>query len=655
MLSLLIDLVVIFGLSVLATLVCHRLQLPSAIGLLVGGVLAGPELLGLVRNVHEIELLAEIGVVLLMFVIGLEISIADLTRLKRYFSVGGSLQFFGTAAVVAALLLPTGLTPQQAIYLGFVAALSSTAIVLRMLQERAELETPHGRSVLSILIYQDIGVVPVMLMAPLLAGTGGGSGLGAIGLLLAKVALVGAFGFCAYRWLVPFVLESITRTRSSEAFLLGVFTLCVGIAVLTQSLGLSLALGAFLAGFILSESDYSHQAVAVMLPFRDVLMSLFFVSIGMLLNVGFLLSHPWQIGLLTLCVLLIKPLVAAIASLQVGLPLRNSVLAGVALGQVGEFSLVASKAGVAAGLLNQTIFQTVLDVAVLSMIATPFLVASGPALARWLGQTPLKRLQQRRLLQESARSSHTYNAHILIVGFGVTGRNLAHTARRSNVSYAVVEVNAGIVKEALGQGEPIHYGDASQPPILELVQAKAARAIVVVIDDPAGARRVVELCRRVAPNAYILVRSRYLREVEALMALGADEVIADELEVSIEVFSRVLARMLVPREDIKNLIGDVRGEWRRMTRGLAREATTVHDLRVTVPNLATQSLRLGSSSPLLGSTIATSGLRRQHGITVLAVTRQEETIGNPPGELAFQQGDVLFVIGPSDWEADQIN
>lgn len=659
MLSLLIDLVVIFGLAVLAALVCHRLRLPTAIGLLVGGVLAGPELLGLVRNVHEIELLAEIGVVLLLFVIGLEISIADLARLQRFFTVGGSLQFFGTAAVVAGVLLPTGLSPQQGLYLGFVAALSSTAIVLRMLQERAELDTPHGRSVLSILIYQDVGVVPVMLMAPLLAGSSGGSGLEAVGLLLGKVALVGAFGFCAYRWLVPFVLERITRTRSSEAFLLGVFMLCVGIAVLTQSLGLSLALGAFLAGFILSESDYSHQAVAVMLPFRDVLMSLFFVSIGMLLNVQFLLEHPVRILLLTLGVVAIKPLVGAIAALQVGLPLRNAVLTGMALGQVGEFSLVATKAGVTAGLLSQDLFQTVLDVAVLSMITTPFLVASGPALADWLARTPLQRLQQGRLLrgrllQDAPPASAAYNGHILIVGFGVTGRNLAHSARRSDVPYAVVEVNAGIVKEARALGEPIHYGDASQPPILELVRADRARAIVVVIDDSGGARRVVELCRRFAPDAYILVRTRYLREVEPLMALGADEVIADELEVSIEVFSRVLARMLVPREDIKALIGDVRGDWRRMTRGLAKEATAVHDLRVAVPNLATHSLRLGPRSPLLGSTIATSRLREDYGVNVLAVTREGEAIGNPPGELAFQQGDVLFVIGPTDWEADQI-
>ena len=261
--SLLTDLVVIFALSVLAAVVCHRLRLPSAIGLLLAGVLAGPQALRLVRNAHEIELLAEIGVVLLLFVIGLEISIADLARLKRYFSVGGSSQFFGSAGVVALLLLPLGLLPVQGVYLGFVVALSSTAIVLRLLQDRGELETPHGRSILAILLYQDIGVVPVMLMAPLLAGvlspsagtsTRGGAGLVTIGLLLSKILVVGLFCYAAWRWLVPWVLERITRTRSSEAFMLGVFMLCIGIAVLTQSLGLSLALGAFLEGFILSES-----------------------------------------------------------------------------------------------------------------------------------------------------------------------------------------------------------------------------------------------------------------------------------------------------------------------------------------------------------------------------------------------------------------
>lgn len=654
--SLLLDLVTIFGLSVLAAVVCHRLRLPSAVGLLLAGVVAGPHALQLVRNAHEIELLAEIGVVLLLFVIGLEISVADLERLKRFFAIGGSIQFFGTAALITLLLPLIGLVPLQSLYLGFVVALSSTAIVLRVLQERGELETPHGRSILSILIYQDIGVVPVMLTAPLLAGmaglatSAGGGGLADLGTLLVKVSLVAVFGVAAYRWIVPWVLERITRTRSSEAFLLGVFMLCVGIAVLTQSLGLSLALGAFLAGFILSESEYSHQAVAVMLPFRDVLMSLFFISIGMLLDGTVLLANLGPLLLLTAAVLLIKPLVAAVASLAVGLPLRQAVLSGMALAQVGEFSLVATKAGVSAGLLSQDVFQSVLVVAVLTMLATPLLIQAAPPLAERLALTPLGRWSERRPWQEPTGAELAEPPAVLIVGYGVTGRNLAASCRRCDVPCAVVELNAALVRQARSEGISIHYGDASQPAILHLVRAPQARAIVVVIDDPGAARRIVELARRMAPNAFLLVRTRYLREVEPLSQLGADEVIADELEVSIEVFSRVLARMLVPRERIKALIGDVRGEWRRMARSLAPEATRVHDLRVVLPDLATHSIPLREGTPWVGQTIATSGLRDEHGVMVLAVQRSGATLSNPRGDVVLQAGDVLFVIGPKEWD-----
>jgi CPA2 family monovalent cation:H+ antiporter-2 len=653
--SLLLDLVTIFGLSVVAAVVCHRLRLPSAIGLLLAGVIAGPHALQLVRNAHEIELLAEIGVVLLLFVIGLEISIPDLERLKRFFAIGGSAQFFGTAVLVTLLLPLTGLLPQQSLYLGFVVALSSTAIVLRALQERGELETPHGRSILSILIYQDIGVVPVMLTAPLLASmaglaSGGGSGINALAALLLKVLLVAAFGYSAYRWIVPWVLERITRTRSSEAFLLGVFMLCVGIAVLTQSLGLSLALGAFLAGFILSESEYSHQAVAVMLPFRDVLMSLFFISIGMLLDLAYLLENLGPMLLLTAAVLLIKPLIAAGASLAVGLPLRQAVLSGMALGQLGEFSLVATKAGVSAGLFSQEVFQSVLVVAVLSMLATPLLMQAAPRLVEQLAGTPLDRWSDARTLQEPIDRGPQVPPSVLIVGFGVTGRNLASSCRRCDVPYAVIELNAALVKKARSEGIPIHYGDASQPAILGLVRAHRARAIVVVIDDSGAARRIVELARRQAPDAFILVRTRYLREVEPLTQLGADEVIADELEVSIEVFSRVLARMLVPRERIQQLIGDVRGDWRRMARNLAPEATRVHDLRVVLPDLATHSIPLRNDNPWVGLSIANSRLRDEHGVVVLAVQRAGETLANPRGDLVLQAGDVMFVIGPENWD-----
>jgi CPA2 family monovalent cation:H+ antiporter-2 len=650
------DLTLLFALAVAAAIVCQAVRVPLPIGLLLVGALAGPSTLGLVRDIHTIEVLAEIGVVLLLFVIGLEFNLKDLVRLRRTFLLGGTLQFLGTAGIVAAGTTLLGASVNQGLFLGFVVALSSTAIVLRLLQEHNGLDTPHGRTVLAILIFQDIAVVPVMLSAPLLAGTGGESGLVAAGGLLLRVTALAVFAFTAWRWLVPYLLERITRTRNSEAFLLGVVVLCIGIALLTQALGLSLALGAFLAGLIVSESRYSHQAVAVMMPFRDVFMSLFFVSIGMLLNFGFVVANPWLLLGLTLAVLLIKPLLGAITGLVLGLSLRSSLLAGLALGQVGEFSLVATKVGVEAGLLGQDVFQIVLNLAVLSMLLTPVLMAVGPGLAEALAHTPLVRLQRRqRAAEGEVPPVEGCDGHILIVGFGVTGRNLARTARLAGAPYAVLEMNGDTVREAAAAGEPIHYGDATHASILEHLGAARARAIVVVINDPGAARRIVEQARRVAPDAYILVRSRYLNEVEPLLGLGADEVIADELEVSIEVFSRVLSRMLVPREDIKRLIGEVRGEWRRMARSLAPEATQVPLQHIRIPDLATHSIRIPDRSPLVGTTIAGSALRQDHRLTVLAITRGEQTIGNPSGHEVLREGDVLFVIGPLDWDPARLN
>ncbi len=469
-------------------------------------------------------------------------------EMRKQFLTGGTVQMFGTALVVGTGTYLLGSDVAQSAYLGFVVSLSSTAIVLKMLQERAELDSPHGRMVLGTLIYQDIAVVPLMLAAPLLAGSAATSGSLSVLVLLANVVGVGVVVFVAYRWLVPWLLFQIARTKNREAFLLGVLTICATVALLTHEAGLSLALGAFLAGLIISESEYSNQAVGVILPFRDAFMSLFFVSIGMLLDVDFLLSQPVRLAVLTLGILLIKPLVGAGAALTVGLSVRSAVLAGMSLGQIGEFSLVAMTAAVAAGLLGDDMFQTVLDTAVISMLLAPAMFAFAPRLAQVLQNTrPAARFGRG---GGSARLAveHSYAGHIIIVGFGVTGRNLARAARTARIPYVVIEINAEVVREELQRGEAIHYGDATYEAILHHVDAEKARAIAVVINDPAAARRTVELARRLAPDALIVVRSRYLKEMEALYRLGADEVIADELEISVEVFSSVLSRYEVPGE-----------------------------------------------------------------------------------------------------------
>ncbi len=648
--GILVDITVIFAVSIVAVLVCHRLNIPSIVGFLIAGILSGPDGLGLVKMGEQVELLAEVGVVLLMFMIGLEFSLKGLAEIRRPFTIGGTMQMLGTALAAGLVLRLLGLSVAQSVYLGFVVSLSSTAVVLDLLQHRGEIETPHGRTVLATLIFQDIAVVPIMLAAPLLAGSTGTTALRGAGELALGVAGVGLASYLAHRWVVPWLLHRIAVTGSREIFLLGVLVICVSIALLTHEAGLSLALGAFLAGLIISESEYSQQAVSVILPFRDAFMSLFFVSIGMLLDVQFLLANPLMVALLTIGIVTLKPLVGIVAGLAVGLPVRNAVLSGVALGQIGEFSLVLATAGVTVGLIDADAFQTVLNTAVASMLLAPLMMSLGPASADLLARLPMPARMREGVGISRIGVPHIYENHLIIVGFGVTGNNIARVAAAAGLQYAAIEINADAVHVGVANGMRVHFGDATHEAILRHVNASAAKAVVIAINDPAATRRITENARRVAPDAYIIVRSRYLREVEALHGLGADEVIADELEVSIEILSRALSRFLVPREDVERFAREVRADWRDMARALAPVGPSVHELRVELPDFATRCLRLSEHSPLVGQSIAESGLRHGHGVSVLAVRRRDETIGNPTGKLVFEEGDVLVVFAPQTWE-----
>ncbi len=649
--TLIVDIAIIFAVAVATIVLSHRLRLPPIAGLLIAGVVAGPNGLRLVGATEEVEVLAEIGVVLLLFVIGMEFSLRGVLELRRPFLIGGTIQLFGTAAVIGIGSRMMGYSSGQAAFLGFVVALSSTAIVLTVLRERAELDSPHGRMVVGTLIYQDIAVVPLMLAVPLLAGGHTGEvGWGQALAMTGRIAAVGVLAYASYKWVVPWALYQIAKTRSREAFLLGVLVICIAIAGFTSSIGLSLALGAFLAGLIISESEYSHQAVGVIMPFRDAFTSLFFVSIGMLLDLSFVMENLGSIALLALGLLAVKPLVAGGAALALGSPLRSAALAGVALSQIGEFSLVLAEVGVHEGLLTNDTFQLILAVAVASMVLAPLAIAAGPRIADAVLRLPFPERLRNGVGAARYVSAHPYENHMVIVGFGVTGRNVAKAAERSELPYAALEISPESVREGRSAGCHVHYGDATQEAVLRHVNVERAKAVVVVIDDPAAARRVVELSRRLAPDSFIVVRSRYLKEVEPLHSLGADEVIADELEVSVEVFARVLGRFLVPREDIVSAIDEMRAGWREMARSLGSTGVAGHQIRVELPDLRTRTFRLSPHSPLAGRTIAASGLRAEQGVTVLAIQRGGVTLPNPVGATELLVGDVLFVIGPQDWE-----
>ncbi|HEY5593733.1 MAG TPA: cation:proton antiporter [Nitrospiria bacterium] len=555
------DLVVIFGLSVAVVLVFHRLRLPSIVGFLIAGGLVGPYGLNLIDDLERVEVLAEVGVVLLLFTIGLEFSLARLARIRAFAIGGGALQVGLTIALTAFVgffLFRTSV--QSGVFWGFLAALSSTAIVLKILMERGELDSPHGRLALAILIFQDLIVVPMMMVLPLLSGNVREGSVDILLTLARSLAFIGAV-LVASRWLVPRALALVVRARSRELFVITVLLICAGIAWLAEVNGLSLALGAFIAGLVISESEYSHQALADIMPFRDSFNSLFFVSIGMLLDVRLFVSAFPLVLLLAAAVLLMKGAVAAGVTLAMGYPVRVAILVGLSLPQVGEFSFVLAQAGQDIGLLTQPGYQFFLVISILTMIAAPFLIQIGPRLSRRVES--LGRLagwRRRRRSVELSPSAPVLQGHVIIAGYGLNGRNLARVLREGNIPYVILDLHGEAVRRGRAHGEPLFFGDVTQSEVLRHVRIKDARVLVVAVSDPFAVRRAVRVARQANPHIHIVVRTRYVKEVDDLLRLGANEVVPEEFETSLEIFDLVLRQYDVPQRDIAKKQEEIRRE-----------------------------------------------------------------------------------------------
>ncbi|MDH4036498.1 MAG: cation:proton antiporter [Candidatus Krumholzibacteria bacterium] len=554
-LPLLKDIFVIFGLAVGVALVCHRFKIPPVVGLIITGVIAGPHGLRLTTEAEAVAQLAEIGVIFLLFTIGLEFSIDSIRLVKRLFFVGGPLQVFITAGIVFLLAWASGAEIPLAVLIGLTASLSSTAIILKLLQDRAELTSAHGKGTMAILIFQDIVFVPMMLLIPFLAGQGSDNMWAEIGGLVVKVLAIWLVVAFAAPRLVPRLMTHIARTQSNELFLLTTGVMCFAVAWLTSLMGLSLALGAFLAGLILSDSEHSHRTLENILPFRDVFSSFFFVSMGMLLDARYVADHAPALLLATGAVILIKAVVSTGVMQWLGLPYRVSLQAGIGLAQTGEFSLILLSTGLAAGLLNDGQYQFVLAACLFSMVAAPFLVAGAHSITDLAVRSPMPvRFREGRYFV-AADADERLRDHIVIVGYGVIGAMVGHSARLCNIPYEAIELNYDMVREQSVRGVPIFYGDATQEASLLKANVREARVVVVAIPDPNGTRRVVALARRLNPAVEIVTRTRYVRDMARLYALGANDIVSEEVEASIKIFSVVLEKYGVAPDVIEGFGG----------------------------------------------------------------------------------------------------
>lgn len=641
--SLLADLLKLLLASVPIVFLFNRLRLPVIIGFIATGVIIGPYGFGLIHEIEAIEVLAEIGVVLLLFTIGLEFSLRNIIQMKRLVFGGGGLQVGITTLLVTGILWLIGWSLNQAVFFGFLLALSSTAIVLKTYIDRAEVDTPHGRAAIGTLLFQDLCIVPMMLLVPILSGKEGSSPLNVLFTLGTAVVAIAAIIFAA-RTLVPRALNQIVQLRSPEVFIIFIVLVSLGTAWVTSQFGLSLALGAFIAGLVLSESEYSHQIVADILPFRDVFNSLFFVSIGMLLSVSFLMSNIMTVLIWVVALIVGKAIVAIIAVRALGNSLRVSTIAGLGIAQIGEFSFILAKLGLDQSLIGQNDYQVFLSASVLSMIATPFLIKAAPRIGYAI---------QSRFSADSVLEMHVIEdaptddikAHVVIVGYGLNGRNVAKVLSKVGIPYKILELNAGVVRGATAQGEPIFYGDSTRREVMHFIHLAQARVLVIAISDPIATRRTVALARELNHDINIIVRTRYMSELPDLYRLGANQVIPEEFETSIEIFSRVLREYGIARNVIQREVDGIRDEGYEILRLPAQPHIEVSEIAEALGTASTETLFIQPSWSIVGQMLGDVDLRKRTRVTVIAAIRDGDSQINPGPDYCFHAEDIIVLMG----------
>jgi monovalent cation:H+ antiporter-2, CPA2 family len=642
------NLLVIFTASIAVVFVFHQFRLPSIAGFLVAGALIGPYGLNLISDIGTVQALAEIGIVLLLFTIGIEFSLVHLVSMRRLMFLAAPIQVGGVLLIAWLGAMLVGLSWQQGMFWGFLFSLSSTAIVLKTLAERGDSDSIHGRATIGILVFQDLAVVPMMLLTPILGGQSDGSWM-AILLTLGESILVVALVIAGAWYLVPKVLGHIVRSRSRELFLLTIIVSCLGIAWLSSLGGLSLALGAFIAGLVISESEYSHQAMAEVLPFRDSFNSLFFVSIGILMDWRVLLAHPLPVLGLLVTVLLVKFVAGAGAVLLAEVPLRSAIMVGIALAQVGEFSFLLAQQGQESGFLRGDPYQVFLAVSVLSMIVTPFLMQWSPHLARrveawqrlrhWLPSRTTAHVLQ------TERKQIRLKDHVIIVGYGLNGRNLARVLGETEIPYLALDLDGDTVSRESKHGVPVYYGDGTNPNVLRHMRIEDAKVLVVAISDPFITRRAVQVAKGLNPKLHVVVRTRYLRELEELHQLGADDVVPEEFETSIEIFALVLRTYKLPQAFVTEKANQIRREGYALLRRSELPELAHHLRGGTLADAAVETCRIDDDSPAQGKTLAEIALRPRTGASVIAWTHAGVTQANPSENIRLTAGDIVVLIG----------
>lgn len=611
-------------------------------GFLIAGILIGPNGLQLINEPESVRRLAEIGVILLLFVIGLEFSLKQLQKNWKVVIGVGSLQL-GLTSVLIFMIFKFLETPlNQGILFGLLAALSSTAIVLKMITDRGEIDTVHGRICIGTLLFQDLCVVPMMLVIPFLSPA---EELSSIDLwkavLKALAAVVGIFFLS--RLIVPRTLDMIARTGSKEHLTLFVILMILGTAWVSETMGLSLAMGAFIAGMIISESEYSHQVVLDILPLKDYFGSIFFISMGMLLQIQvFFESLLWYLGM-AVAVIVLKAFLAFLASLVLKNSFRISLIVGLRLAQIGEFSLLLANLALEKNLFTGNQYQSFLIVSILSMLLAPVLIQISTGLSIRLHSLVGGVSASTAPVTEPGEAP--LSGHVIIAGYGLVGRNLSRVLKETNTPFVILDLNGERIRHALNQDMKALYGDSTHRDTLLRAGIQRARLIVFAISDYVATEQGVRLARKLNPDIYILVRVRYASQVDELNEAGADQVIPEEFETSIEIFSRVLREYRIPQNIIEQQVELARLEGYSMFRGLSLHMESLKKFSAYLTASLTESFLVLENSWCNHKSLGDLDWTRRQEAKLIAVIRDSHLHANPGKDFYFQEGDILILFG----------
>ncbi len=631
-------LLIILGFSIPVIYVFNKIKLPSIIGFLITGVIIGPFGLKLIDDTAGIQFMAEIGVAFLLFTIGIEIQLSRFLKNLSEILLTGGLQILCTFLVGFGVGLTMQLSVSQSIFIGFILTHSSSALILKILKDRNDEDSPQGKISIGVILLQDMMVVPMMLLIPLLAGGSGPDTLMILWKMIKSILIIVVL-LVAARFVIPVVLESLVNMNMRDVLVITSVVIAMGIAWITESLGLSLAIGAFLAGLALSDTDFTHQINSDINPFRDVFLSVFFVSLGMILNVDFLRENTVYILLTSLVIIGIKAAIVFGLVRLMKYPLRVALLSGVMLSQIGEFSFVLASQGLHKNIITGFIYQGFIGASVLTFIATPLLVALVYyLLARENIFKDIPQVESHNKLQ--------INNHVIVCGMGLNGKNLVKVLKNTGINYVIVDLNYKNIKEAKAKGDKnVIWGDASNIEILKRARIDSARVLVIAISDRFLTKRCLNIAKTIKPNLHIIVRTKYVADIDELVKLGADNIIPEEYETSIQIFSRVLRMFHIPNSIILaqgNII-------RNKSYGVFREVRFTEEAFEQINQILAQgtieTYYIASDNDIVGKSLKDVNLKAKSGATIINIIRNNETITHPPGEFVLQAADQLIIFG----------